>query len=792
MSVFEMAANPRDHTGGELLSSPFAGADLTKEEGGPPSAASVASALTTPFSEALASLGESDLEAEAFAALTAEFEDEEFTEALEALASEAAARHLASTGSWSHEAGAMQLAHTEVEQWLETVAAEADRQLAALEAHFGERPVDSVSEAEIDAAAGAGMEQVASDSPVSAQEQFFKKLLDKAKKVVKGAVKLAKQGVKAVGKLLPTGRIFAALRNLVRPLLKRVLAKAIGKLPEPLRPAARRLAGKVSGVVSGAVDSAASAASGVVSAAGGAVGAATGDPGAAADPSEAEALSTELDEALAEALLASNDAAASEALEAFEAEAAAVTGSENAVEALGVARQRLASQLAEAQPGQAPVAEMEQFIPAVMAAMPLVKLGVKVIGRERVVKFVAGLLANLVKPMIGPEVAAPLSRHIADAGLRLLGLEAEARDQAMLGAEALVAATEDTIREVMAMPQASLGQELLVEAAVEEAFEQAAMRHFPPQVLRSDLATAERDEERGIWVPLPRTVRPHFRYKKYSVVEPLRITRPMAQAVVFAEGDTLEERLLDEGVTGWPVQAELHTYELLPGGELGHLAAFELEGESYADGALEFDELEDERSLRQPGARTGSRPPAGGWRRPGGPGRGGRRRAGTRVVRLKVRGRRLRRRPRFALRLDLASATPQLTMHLLISERVAHQIVGDLEHKRQAQVVAAVRRLVGEPRQKAMAARLQRLLAKHGITLPEGGSTKLAGALAEAVVRVVAAQLPEAAATMATAAKDPAPGATLSFTFPFSDKDALARGEPGEPTMQIRPGHHRG
>ena len=54
MSVFEMAANPRDHTGGELLSSPFAGADLTMGEGGPPSAASVASALTTPFSEALA------------------------------------------------------------------------------------------------------------------------------------------------------------------------------------------------------------------------------------------------------------------------------------------------------------------------------------------------------------------------------------------------------------------------------------------------------------------------------------------------------------------------------------------------------------------------------------------------------------------------------------------------------------------------------------------------------------------------------------------------------------------
>jgi hypothetical protein len=763
MSVFEMTTNPRDPAaGGELLSSPFAGADLTATaEAGPASAASVASALTTPFSEALASLAESDLEAEAFAALAAEFEDEEFTEALEVLVSEAAARHLASTGSWSHESGAMQLAHTEVEQWLATVGAEADRQLAELEAHFGDRPVDSVTESEIDAFGGSGAERATLDSPLNAQEQFFKKLLDKAKKVVKGAVKLAKKGIKAAAKLLPTGKIFAALRKLVGPLLKRVLAKAIGKLPEPLRPAARRLAGKLQGAASGAVNAAAGAVGAATGAASG-----TGDDAAAAaapaDGSGSEALSASFDEALAEAVLAPNEAAVTEALEAFEAEAAAVASSESSVEALDLARHRLARQLAEAQPGQPPVAEMEEFIPVVMAAMPLIKLGVKVIGRDRVVKFVAGLLANLIKPMIGPEIAAPLSRQIADAGLGLLGLEAEAARDGTLGAEALVAAAEDTIREVLSLPAASLRQELLVEAAVEEAFEEAAQRHFPPQVLRPDLAQAEQDGERGIWVSLPRSTNPHLRYRKYSVVHPLRITRPMAQAVVFAEGDTLEERLLDEGATTWPVQAELHTYELLPGGDVGHLAAFELEGESYADGALEFDELEDERPLR---------PAAGGGRRPGGV-RRGRGHRGRRIVRLKIKGRRLRRRPRFALRLDVTSAAPQLVLHLLISERVAHQMAGDLEHKRQAQVVAAVRRLVGEPRQKAIAARLQHMLARQGVTLPEGGGAKLAAALA-------------------SAAKDPAAGATLSFTFPFADRDALGRGEPGEPTMQIRAGMHR-
>lgn len=773
MSVFEMATDPRDShtTGSELLSSPFGGGDLTASAGEdrPASAVAVASALTTPFSEALASYGEADLEAEAFTALTAEFEDEGFTEALEALVDEAAARHLASTGTWSHESGAVQLSHTEVEQWLETVAAEADRQLGELEAYFGDRPVDSVSASEIDAVAGTGLEFAAMDSPIDAQELFFKKLLDKAKKVVKGAVKVVKKGVKAVGKLLPTGKIFGALRKLVQPLLKRVLAKAIGKLPASLRPVAKKLAGKLAGAASKA----------------------TGEP-EADEVTEVEALSTEFDEALAEAILAPSDAAVTEALSEFEAEATTATTSDNAVEALDVARQRLARQLIEAEPGRPPTAEMEQFIPVVLAAMPLIKLGVKIIGRKKVVNFVAGLLANLVKGMVGPDIAKPLSRHIADAGLGLLGLEAERTDDGMLGAEAMVAATEDTIRDVMALPETSLQHELLVEAAIEEAFEQAAIRHFPPQVLRPDLAMTEDEDERGIWVPLPRSTRPHFRYKKYSVIQPVRITRPMAQAVTFREGDTLEERLLDEGVTAWPVQAEVHTYELLPGGELGHLAAFELDTESYADAALEFDELEDERPLRgRGGPRTGRRPSPRGGRRRGGAPPAGRRRPGARVVRLKVKGKRLRRRPRFAFKLDVTSAAPQLQLHLLISERVAHQMAGDLERKRQAQVVAAVRRLVGEPRQKAMATRLQRLLTKQQITLPEGGSAKLAAALAEAVERVVAAQLPEAAPTLASAAKDPAAGVTMSFTFPFGDRDALTRGEPGEPTMAIRAGMHR-
>ncbi|MGY1639396.1 hypothetical protein ACI78V_22345 [Geodermatophilus sp. SYSU D00742] len=748
MSVFETETEQRPDG---FLASPFSVAEV-EAAASPLPEAPVPAVLETPFAEALASVGEEELEAQAVSALVAELEDEEFTEALEALVDEAAGMHLRSAGTWSHEADAGRLAGAEVEQWLEALAAEADHRLARLADHLADRPVDAVSAAELEALVAGVAPPEGLAGPLDAQEQFLGKLVRKAANVVKGAAKLVKRGVAAVGKLLPVGRVFDVLRRLVRPLLQRVLAKAIGKLPPALQPAARRLAGRVPGLRE------------------------------ATDEQEHEgtvvALAEQFDAAVAEAVLAPGEAAAAAPLAAFEAEASSVRDGAAELEALDDARQRLARQLSASPPGADPTAEMEQFIPVVMAAMPLVKLGVKVIGRQRIVGFVARLLADLVRPMVGAQVAGPLSQHVADAGLRLLGLEAEARDT--VGAEALVAAAEDTIREVVSLPEASLESELLLEAVVQEAFEEAAVRHFPAQVLRAGLDGGEAGEdERGIWVPMPRVAGGRRRFRTYSIVRPVHIGRLVARSVVFPEGDTLEERLLDEGVTSWPVTAEVTTYELLPGGEPGHLAAFELEGESPASGALAFHELEDESWL--PGVP----------RRGGSAGRRGAVRPGRRYVRLRVGGRPVRRRRRFAVRLDLTGAAPQLLVHLLVSERLAHVLAGALAQRRQAAVVAALRRLVGPAWQRAIAGRLRRMLARHGIQVPDGGSARLAAQLAAALERVVAARLPEAAATLAAAAKDPAPGITLTFTFPFADREALSRGTPGEPTLGVRPGQHR-
>ncbi|MDT0354016.1 hypothetical protein [Pseudonocardia charpentierae] len=796
MSVYEMAS----HGGADQsetwsteslppLASPFASAALFVDPGLPAGVGEFFTehVVTTPFAEALSSYDEADLEAEAFEALRAEFEDDGFREALEGLADEAAARHLGATGAWAQAGEAFPAATSEAEHYMEAVAAQADRLLGELEAQFGERPVDAVTAGEIDAVAGFAAHEAG--GPLDAQEQFLKKLVGKVKKVVKGVGKLVKKGVGAVAKMLPLKKLFAFLKKLVRPLLARVLAKAIGRLPQDLQPIARTVAAKFRKKAPGAAPVAAPA--DPATPADPAAAAEPTEPDAAAPPAEeespwsAEALADEFDARLAEAFLAPTEAAATELVDHVAAEAHRAVGSgPGPLAALDAGRQQLARQLVEAEPGRPPLAEMEQFVPLVAASMKLLKLGVKVIGRKRVVDAIAKPLAILIQGMVGQQAARKLSGHVADVGLRLLGLEAERTADGMLGAEALVATVEDTVREVLSMPAASLQNELLLESAVLEAFTDAAVRHLPAPVLRPDLAESETDGERGIWIPCPRASGAHYRYKKYSVVQPVHVTRPLARAVVFADGETLEDRLLEAGLPRFPVAAEAHFYELMDGAELGQLAAFELDGEaaSYADGAREFEQLVPSRPLPIPHPKPRVVVAVGR------PGPTPDRRPGTVVFRLKVPGLHPRRRPPFAVRLDLSGHRPQLRVLLRVGERNAHLLVGHLERQRHVQVVTLVRGLVGPPVRHALAAAVHRMLVRRGITPAEGVPARLTDALADAIGRTVATRLPAAAAALAAAAKDPADGVTLTFTFTFANRAAIGRADVGEPTLGIRSG----
>ena len=245
------------------------------------------------------------------------------------------------------------------------------------------------------------------------------------------------------------------------------------------------------------------------------------------------------------------------------------------------ARARLAEQLTELPAGHAPVAEVEQFLPALLAARPAIRFGLKLIGRDKVVSFLADRIAGLIKGLVGADAARLLSPPLVDVGLTALGLEAEAQAESALGGEALASTVEETVSHVLELPAEAFEDTLRMEAEIQEAFAEAAARNIPAEHLRADLPQLETSGERGVWILMPRAARPRYRYKKYSRVFLVPITRQIARAIATADGGNVEAMLEDRGVRAWPVNAEVHLYETLPGAtHLGHIAQFEGEGEA--------------------------------------------------------------------------------------------------------------------------------------------------------------------------------------------------------------------
>ncbi|MGY4648559.1 hypothetical protein [Mycobacterium sp. URHB0021] len=690
-----------------------------------------AAGLVSPFAGSVVGGGFTEYE-DAFEQLFNELEDESFDDAVAALVDEAAALQLSSP--WAAESG------TGVEQlqaWGARVTDDAHRLLEHFESHFTDRTIESITEAELDLAAA----QFVADPATPATEQLFGGLGSKLKAGFKAAAS-------AVGRLAGLGPVTAILKKLVGPLVQRVVNTVLNRLPAALQGPARTLASRIGGQTA----------------------------------ASATELATDFDRQFAEALTAPNAAAVDRVL--AEAEEAASTPTDDPVGALGVARVRLTEDLRNATAGEAPVVQIEQFIPAVMAAMPLIRTAAKLIGRDRIKGMLATPIAAFIAPYIGSQAAGQLAPHIADAGMKLLQLEHE--DAATLGLEALVTTVEETVREVLSLPEESLADDLRVGAEVQEAFADAAARYLPARVLRADLDEAESESEGGGWVMMPRSARPQFRYRAYTRPCRVLLSRPAARAILFEDHETLEERLLDEGVTVWPAEAEVHLYEAIPGTQLGHLSGAETDPIStiWAPTA-EFGELTPQAAgflLRTPGlGRPGSTSMAGSRAM----------RPGQRFFRVVTRGRPGRRRVRrIALRVDMNGAQPVLRVHLRIGERASHTMAGQLAQQAHTQVIATLRALLGPAARRGIAVRLGRSRALNTPErVPEDRRKAMAEKVAEAMLTAIAKELPAAGATLASAAKDPATGITLTFAFPYPDRAALLGGAPGGPTLTIHPGY---
>ena len=754
-------------TGGETFS-PFG--EVLPEGGGPVAThESLPTSLESPFGSGFIQeldRSEAELLSEAVQQTLAGLEDEDFTDALEGLVDEAAARHVADSGSWSV-APSPEHAYGLLQDWVEPLAAEAERALDTLAQQLAATDPQTVGEAEIEQMLEAAGEHTPTGN--EAFDNFLGSLIRKARSAVSGAVSLAKRGIAAVGKVLPLGVILGKLKALVRPLLNRVLRAAIGKLPASVQPIARTLAGKLG----------------------------IGEAGEHEDG--VARLGEEFDGQVAGLLLAPDIQADPRELEAYDAGA----GERDPAAELDDARARLAQRLGELPAGASPAAEIEQFIPAVMAIKPLIKLGISMVGRDRVIGFVADRIAGLVKPLIGADAARQLSRPLVDVGLRAIGFESSPTEAAALAGEALASTVEGTVLRLTELPAEAFADELQLEAAIRTAFAEAAATSMPPQLLRPDLPERETAGEGGFWVLMPRSARPRFRYRRYTTMFAIPITRQAARAVPWSDGGTLESYLLDQGTERWPVNAEVELFETLPGAQLGHLAAAQGEVGGGA-AASELQPLTPEVAgllFREPGLGRG------GWRAGGLPGARGHH--GRRDHRRPWPGRRYYRlrplvggvetataagRPRrkVAVWLDLGGPKPSLRVAIRLSERQGQHLLNRLDpaaRRGTRDLAGALADLTALLRSALPPAVVNRLV-KHGVAADAAAAGPIADRVSAAVLTALSGFLSARAHLLAAAVRDPAQGATLTVTFPGITKESLVSGLPAG-QVSVTPGWGR-
>ena len=772
-SYFENSMAPAEHLYGETpavgettyneYESPFAANELTESQEAPAPATNLVylSEFSSPFSESAQFDSDRELESHAVQTLLADFEDQEFAEALETLTQEASARYTGAVAQWAADATIPEVAATEVEQWLEAVAEEADHRLAALAEQYGDRTIESLSEEELDQFGDATHAETL--SPFDSQEDFFKKLVRKVGKVARGALKLVKKGISAIGKFLPIGKLLGAVRRLIRPLIRQVLGRAIGRLPAAVQPAARKLAKRFGLEAESSAES-------------------------SEYGHQGEELSAEFDARLAAHLLAADEAGAEGEVAEYEAISYSMSNAAergDPVASLDSSRRQLADFFEGAEHQADPTAAMEQFVPAVL---PLVKLGISIVGRDKVVKMVSGLISSLIRPMVGGQLAPVLSQTIASSGLSLIGLEAaETADGSRLAAEALVSLAEDTVRQVFEANSEVLDNELLTAAVVHEAFTDAVNRHMPDEVLRPELIGEEEDHERGVWISMPRGRGRQYRFRTFSRRLPILIRRPIARHIVLGDGETLEDRLLEAGVQSFPAEVELEVFETLPGGELGHVIGREYNENQpggVAELASQFEELDEASGMNVLLPRkvtlTGQRP------------RQGRRGAPRRYVRIRVRGVPLQRRSGLSLRLQFDGSKPVLTATVRLGERRAHIMADKLAKRQHVAVVRDFQGWVRGPLRVAMTRRLRRMLAKRRIAAADAAVTGAAERISDAIADAFASQIVPAAPKLADAAKDPQRGVSLVFAFTFDTREAILASAPTASKFSISPGWRHG
>lgn len=510
---------------------------------------------TSPFAESMiGGLGAEDetgdLVAEAFESL----EDESFTDAIAELiseTSEAADQRI----QGEHAAQLADERFRLAESHLAPIGLEAEQCIQRFIDQVQHLDPASLSPEQLDEALDRFDRGSAAVTP--AGEEFLGGLIKKAKSVVRSVAKAAGSVASAA-----LGPVLNRLKALIRPLLRRVLAAAINRLPaalhEPARALARKLGIGESETELEAVLEAEAEEEFL-------------EEGFAATPvttTDPETLAESFDAALAEAVLGGETVEAGESF-GHSVEALAEPEAGTQLETLAEARSTFMSRLQAASDNEDLGPAVEQFIPAIL---PALRLGIRLVGRPKVVNFLAGFLAKLISRWVGPQLSQPLSNAVVDVGLRIIGLEQGAPGEVEAdAAPALLAATvEDTVRRLSEQPEHLLEDEGLLQVAVTEAFEQAVAANFPSSLVRPELRIAP--ALGGTFVT--RHPRQPFAYKRFSRVPEVELTDAQAGAL-RSFGDVAVAAALRAGGLTLPARFRIHVYEACAGTTLPRLAVLE-------------------------------------------------------------------------------------------------------------------------------------------------------------------------------------------------------------------------
>lgn len=530
--------------------------------------------------------------AEPMASLAGELYDREFEESITDLVNEGSALIAEREESEANDpVQARDQSERLLREFYAPLGREAHAVIDRMNAEMGETDLATVAEAEI----GERMERfVAPTMPGSPEvfEQFLGKFIKKAKNAVKGAVKLAKKVGSVVGRFMPLNLVLNKLKALINPLLQRVLRFALDKLPVALRPAATQLAQRMLGIKAPApkaapaqmaaptmtqtpgvapgdsIDAAIAAVSNDGSDSStppeGVSGTTPNTPAVDATTADPAEIQEEFDSLLAGSIVGG---------EAFEQEvvhnAAFVqppAGSEHALRELRHARDRFARRVVSMRPREDPTPEVEQFIPAVLGAA---KLGVKLIGRPKVVKFLAGLVGKHIRRYVGPAQASSLSSALVDTGLRLVHLEASPEMEQLAPGYTLASTVENTVNGLLTSANESAWRdEMLLESSAQEAFEKAAVAAFPDSQIRGELQ--ESPGAPGAWITVPGLAP----YEKFSNTPEVTITPEMAEEITSFGGQRLGAVLRAQHAlpAHRALRARLHLYRALPGTTLSGIA----------------------------------------------------------------------------------------------------------------------------------------------------------------------------------------------------------------------------